>query len=292
MKNALFTILCLLITTIAFGQNSTISNYQFHQTEQTYNSISTSTSAMEVTYPVWGAEVVEVPIGFTFNFDLNDYTNCYVSTEGYITFGTTAPAISATNPISGTETYQGVVAGYAANLTNGTSESPIYADVQGVAPNRIFIVEFKDAARSNIVFNRGAVMNFQIRLHESNNKIEVVYGAANLANENAAVTGQIGLRGASNFYFSNRRDLAKGVAETAYGVLATNEVETSNALSPISGTTFSWSPCATCVTKYWVGGGSPLTGRTADRNFNTSSNWSITYPLAFGYTYNSSGTRR
>ena len=277
MRNITFFLFGLLISSLSFAQTSTLSNYQFRESNELYESISDEPNATGLFGSAWDSGVEEVNLGFTFNFDQTDYTTCFISAEGFITFGT-APAANTTRAISGTETYAGAVAGYSSNLSYGTSGQPIFYATIGTAPNRVFVAEYKDVSRPNFIVYRGDVMNFQIRLHESSNKVSLHYGISSINNETVPITGQIGLRGSSVSHFTNRRDLGGGIGNTAYGTLATNAVTTSPTTTIPVGTMFEWTPCSTCVTKYWAGNGSPLANSTTGLDFNDPANWSISGP--------------
>ena len=107
------------------------------------------------------------PYPFNFNFNGTLYSTCNVNSNGYITFGATAPTTNGYTPISSSTAYAGAVAAFARDLVNnGTAIS--YTTLNS-SPNRIFIVEWKNARRSNAGAVSGDVVNFQIRLYETSN---------------------------------------------------------------------------------------------------------------------------
>jgi cyanophycinase-like exopeptidase len=130
----------------------------------------------------------EIPIGFTFNFSGQPFTKLRASSNGFITF----------NPYSNTSKYL-------ASGSNALSETffapliaPLWDDLDGFdgtalykttgsAGNKIFTIEFR-----NWQWNWGADVNisFQIKLYESDGKIECIYRQESGAvNEGAASIG-------------------------------------------------------------------------------------------------------
>ncbi len=112
----------------------------------------------------------------------------------------------------------------------------------GTAPNRIHVIQYSNFcgwARVN------EFTNFQIRLYETSNKIEIIYGPAqSLAT--TSVTAQVGLRGATNADFNNRMGTT-GWDNTVAGIANNSNVQYSPSSMPINGLTFSWE-LASCLT--------------------------------------------
>ena len=113
------------------------------------------------------------PIGFTFKYYGNNYTNFVISSNGYITFNTSAAgAFSAWSIGSGIPTNINVensIMGVYADLYFPSGGNMSYG-VAGVAPFRKLVVEFCDVALFSCTSNRAS---FQIILYETTNVIEV-----------------------------------------------------------------------------------------------------------------------
>ncbi|MBL8722602.1 MAG: hypothetical protein JNK49_01075, partial [Planctomycetes bacterium] len=60
-----------------------------------------------------------VTLPFTFNFDNGPQTQIQVSTNGFLTFGATAPGTSNYTPISSTTAYAGAVSAFGRDLQGG-----------------------------------------------------------------------------------------------------------------------------------------------------------------------------
>ncbi|MEC4005919.1 choice-of-anchor J domain-containing protein [Flavobacterium sp. SUN052] len=143
---------------------------------------------------------VQVPIGFNFNFDSTVFTQCFISPNGFITFGSTAPSATLTTPIADPTVYNpgqtgGVACAMGADLISAGSD--IVYGVEGTSPTRTFIVQWSNVNRKSGATTIAGVLNFQIRLFESTNVIQYFYGTpSGLAATN--VTVQAGLRGYDN----------------------------------------------------------------------------------------------
>ncbi len=198
-----------------------------------------------------------IPIGFNFAYNNAVYSTVTISDNGYITFGATSPA-GTTTPISVATAYNGAIAGFAFNLAGnistpiispwsglGSAYSADGADIKylttGVPGSQVFTVEYKNMKRrSGGTTNHDGLLNFQIRLYESNMRIEIQYKSwATLSA--SSLSGQIGLRGLTNADFSNR---IGPWSATAAGPLNTSNIATNNLVGggPAANTQLTWTP--------------------------------------------------
>lgn len=150
----------------------------------------------------WNDNVSNVTIPFTFNFNGIDYTSTNISSNGFITFGATAPGINTYGPLNATTAYAGAISAFGQNLAYGSPTSLVSYTTLGTSPNRVFVVQYSDVERPAIAGD--GIMNFQIRLYETSNIIETWYDVPSTlptGGTNFAVWGgQIGLRGPNNNY--------------------------------------------------------------------------------------------
>lgn len=222
----------------SFALQAQVSAYLFSETAATYAAI----SGTVIHASGWNDPVpVSVPIPFTFTFNNTGYTSCSVNGNGYITFGATASAAAGTTPVWATTAYAGAVSAMGIDLiSNG---SVIEYTTTGTAPNRVFVVQWSNCRRvaDN---NAGADWNFQIRLLETSNVIQVRYGACGATNADNTIVSQIGLRGATNADFNNRRNTTASswALSTTPGTLNFHNVLSRNTALPPSGLTFIWTP--------------------------------------------------
>ncbi len=119
-----------------------------------------------------------IPIGFNFNFNGLITNKMGICTNGYITLDTNSTSgfwnISANNS-------NNIIAPMMADLMNSNLGGSIEYTTIGTSPNRILIVQWKDYSIFALPYCH---LNFQIRLHESNNSIQFYYGENELAGNN------------------------------------------------------------------------------------------------------------
>ena len=148
----------ILISTFLGGLcNAQINGYTFSQISSTYSAITggtviaTATGASGATAlddVVYDIPSATIPFNFIFNNKL--VTGCKVSTNGYITFGSTAPIANNIIPLSSTDAYEGAISALGSNLSAYFFSSipaqtgEIRYQTIGVAPNRFFVVQWKN----------------------------------------------------------------------------------------------------------------------------------------------------
>jgi hypothetical protein len=241
----------ILTTNIA---NAQVSAYPYVQLSTTYTPITGgqllgSTTSDDQSYvdpavPLGGATTgVGLPIGFNFTYNGRVYDRFAVNTNGWISLGQSSltPAVNVTNtytPISSTYTsvapLQNKIAGFARDL-QGQAGSSIRYQTIGTAPNRILVIQWSNFRR---FVGTGDNFNFQIRLLEANNLVQVVYGTCT-ATSTTAFTTQVGLRGDLNSDFNIRSTTNNWTATTA-GTVNSATCTASSTIMPPSGLTFQW----------------------------------------------------
>ncbi len=176
---------------------------------QTYTPIPYGTSPVNVTLANSGVNGIgddnyisgAVNIGFTFTFNGKNYTQCYISSNGFITFGS-APTATNYTPISSIETYDGAIAVYGRNLLPNLLN--IQYQTEGIAGSKTFTVEYNCLRGAGTGLTNGPI-RMQIILRETSNIVQLKYDAlANVATSTGNTTGQVGLRGETNLDWRNR----------------------------------------------------------------------------------------
>lgn len=230
-----------------------VSTYVFAATSGTFVPITggtilgTGTAADDVLYPT-------ITLPFSFNYNGAARTGVKVNSNGWITFNTAATSTTAYSVISATTAnVNQCIGGFARDLA-GTATGVLRYETVGTAPNRTFVVQWVNFAQ----WNGASSLTFQIRLNEAgavagNQNVQVVYGTFN---PNATLTGQVGLKGATNADFNHRTTTTSWAGATA----ATTNFATmtgSVLVKPASGLTYTWTPptLATCT-------GTPAPGTT------------------------------
>ena len=110
----------------------------------------------------------------------------------------------------------------------------------GTTPNRTLVVQWTGWQRYTTTGVFGELYNFQIRLNETTNTINVVYNIQGPTSA-TATTFQIGLRGSLNADFNNRLTTTNW-SSTTTGTLNSSTVTLSNTVKPTSGLTYTWTP--------------------------------------------------
>ncbi len=269
-----FLVLAVFLFAHSFSPlHAQVSSYIFGQSSSTYTEITGGTVLGTATDNAIGAPSVDdfvynlpaASFPFPFTFNGNAYTGCNVNSNGYLTFGATAPAVDLYNPISGTTGYAGAVSAWGRdintvfNISGATGE--LRWQVVGTSPNREVVFQWKNfrAVYSNST-TLAYAQSFQIRLQENGNRVVIVYGSrAYLAGVSTISSSvQIGLRGAANTDFNNRTN-GTGVLFIASTTGATNTLtqsfNTVNATPgmPTLGLTYIWAPPSGCTGKPTAG---------------------------------------
>jgi|GEM_PF-3911384 len=110
----------------------------------------------------------QLPIGFTFRFFCNDYTDFYISSNGFITFSSQQSSGCCQGPALPAPGVNNIIACAWTDLDPSQGGTIRYS-LMGAAPNRILLVSF------NCVFHKtgqGPVSS-EILLYESSNAIEI-----------------------------------------------------------------------------------------------------------------------
>ena len=255
-------IIIIMLLISSFIANAQVSVYNFTQSTGTYTAITGGGVIATATGTTGAASLDDViynipdgTIPFNFNYDNNNYTGCKVSSNGFITFGTTFPAASGTTtgytPISATTAYMGAASPLGRNLnayffTGVPSQTgEIRYQTLGSTPNRTFVVQWKNFKTFNTSGTTfGPVLNFQVRLSETSNAIEFVYDCNGAF---ASSTCQVGLRGANNGFPTNinNREVISGTSTWISSTNGTSNAATctfSGSLLPPAGLTYRFAP--------------------------------------------------
>uniref|UniRef100_UPI00054EF91B GEVED domain-containing protein n=1 Tax=Flavobacterium filum TaxID=370974 RepID=UPI00054EF91B len=110
----------------------------------------------------------------------------------------------------------------------------------GSAPNRTLVVQFTGFSRYSTSASNGDLMNFQIRLNETTNIINVIYNMVT-PNSTGNIIPQVGLRGGTSADFNNRTSTTDWSATTAGGS-NTATITFNNTVTPSVGLTYTWTP--------------------------------------------------
>ncbi|MBU3741896.1 MAG: T9SS type A sorting domain-containing protein [Candidatus Kapabacteria bacterium] len=187
---SLFVVALLVGITSASATNTSYSvaplngNYQ----ELTFGTTHVSGSNMN-------DEVINVPLGFNFTVGNTVFTSVFVHTNGYVSFGGSGIYGNAYRPLQSTDAATVVVAAWGNDLM-GKDDSSIMTQLQGTPGNYTFVIQWKNVTRpSGVTMTKPERYNFQVRLVQVNNGIDIVYGEMVV---NSPHSVHIGMRGVEN----------------------------------------------------------------------------------------------
>jgi hypothetical protein len=211
-----------------------VAPYGFSQATGTYTPITggtvlgSGTAVDDNNYPTQA-------IGFTFNYDGVDYTELGVNSNGFVWLGTTAPATDIYTSISSTSAAGSRIVAALNGDLQGLVAGELRIQTIGTSPNQICVIQWSNFRHWNVT---GDNYNFQIRLYETSNLIEVHYGT--FAKNATARAYQVGLRGTANTDFNNRTTTTNWSASAA-GTLNTATMSLTATVLPASGLIFRFS---------------------------------------------------
>jgi len=142
----------------------------------------------------------------------------------------------------------------------------------GTSPNRTLVIQWTGWQRYTTSGGFGELYNFQIRLNETTNTINVVYNIQGPTSI-TSTTFQIGLRGTSNTNFNNRTTTTNWSSTTA-GTLNSSTVTLSSTVKPTAGLTYTWTPPVIPVCS-----GTPNPGNTLSSSLTSPPNGTVNLSL-------------
>ena len=152
-----------------------------------------------------------VDIGFTFNFAGADFNRFILNTNGFIKLGT-VPSSDTTQFLNLPDDYVGgnfssqlfndvyIISPFNHDLESGTNPAEFRVSTEGDAGSRICTIQFKNLReKTQPPFRQFDNLEFQVKLHETTNVIEFVYGEWQPAFEPIVNrVAMVGLKGAGN----------------------------------------------------------------------------------------------
>ncbi len=229
-------ILLFLLIGVSVSVKAQIANYQFTQSTNSYTEISGGTILGTSTNDDNRFE--NIPISFPYIYNGTSYTTLSVNANGFVQMAATSVQTS-NNAISNTTTTN-AIAVLSRDLKGKATGSELMYKVEGSSPNQVMTIQWKNYKFYGAA-DADCSLNFQIKLYETSNKVDFVYGV--FTQISASKDCEIGLRGATNADFNNRTT-TNWTTITA-GTVNTATCTVSNINKPTSGLTFTWEPPST-----------------------------------------------
>ncbi|MBK6343109.1 MAG: hypothetical protein IPF41_11115 [Flavobacteriales bacterium] len=188
------------------------------------------------------------PIGFSFTFNGTVYDRIGVNNNGWISFGqsTLTPSVamnstSAYTPLASTAVttpthLRNRVAGFGRDIQAQAGAS-LRVETIGTSPNQVCVIQFLGYKKFG-TGGTGDNINFQIRLHESTNFVEVHFGP--MTWNATSNTADVGLGGTVNTQFNNRTTATNWNTTTAGATNAQRCTFNTSVTPPTVGRVFRW----------------------------------------------------
>lgn len=225
------------------------------------------------------------PIGFDFVYNGDSFDRIGIAHGGWISFGKSSDGNQAVSvftsdhpagrPLS--HSYNSPTPAYKRNrIAVGNSQlrqversvldgptSEFRVATIGTAPNRVCVIQWKDFGTTYSF--EGSLMNFQIRLNEADNSVDIHFGEVTWPSTLGGGSYQIGLGGTNNTDYNNRMTLANepsflydwnqtvagtDSASSCIGAYDDPFNSAFSAVVPVNGRNFHWAPPA-CAPPAW-----------------------------------------
>lgn len=264
----IFTILSFLVLMVSVGRAQTAASYGFSTATATFSSISSSGTTVS-TIAADDATFTSVPIGFSFTYCGTAYTTLSACSNGWLSFSNTTSSLF-TNSLTNVATISpGAIMPFWDDLY-GVGAGGAYYTTTGTAPNRVFTFEWRNWYVC--CSSTSGTGNMQVKLYESTNVIEFVYGTSSWTGR----TGTIGIANSGTDYLTLPNSSASPIASST-------TFTTSIATMPASGQVYRWTPPSPCS-------GTPASGTAVSSTASACPSALFTLsltgmPAATGLTY-------
>jgi hypothetical protein len=178
----------------SFISNAQITNLKFSGTQASYTELSGGTNLISGGSAIGAASAV-TQIGFNFAYQGNTYANFSVNAAGLLKLGSVVVTTESANNASSTTNTPKLYAWWDATYTTtSASGGGVKYDLSGTAPNRVLTVQWKVAYSANA----SSGFSYQVKLYETTNVIEYLYGSVPPAGTLSASVG-LGNYGADEY---------------------------------------------------------------------------------------------
>lgn len=189
----------------------------------------------------------DYPVGFDFKYD-NAYMNRFMVMDGFILLGRDNVPVDAAPSdnyyVFGSDDYSDVIGAVMMAGLESISSTEISYAVTGAAPNRVLVVQYKNIGANMDRWDENyKPVQMQIRLHEADGRVEMVFNGWYPDNSEMAIYlyMRIGLKGTAGDVLTAGTSFSSPVARTEVAQIAWN-----NDSYPADGLTYTFTPPADC----------------------------------------------
>ena len=245
-----------MVCLLAFGNaHAQVSTLDYSTSAQSYSAlvisggtlVSSSTSATDD-----DNNYATQPIGFSFNYGGSSFTSVGISANGYLKLGATTTTSYSAVLSAQTNVISPLNMDLQGKGNAGTSH--IRIQTLGSAPNRVCVVQWSDWGLYPSSSNTGETYNFQVRLYETTDAVQIVYGNMSTS---TTTSPQMGLNGAVVTDFSIRTGNTSSWAVNSAATSNTSTMTMTTTNKPDTGRTFTFANLPMVfngVTTYQVSG--------------------------------------
>lgn len=221
----------LLNSNLNFAQ---VSNYSFNSSSGTYTAI-TGTQLIASGVDDGNSNVIN--IGFDFIYNGTTFTQIVANSNGCIRLGSSAAGTPSTaiSTTSNTNT----IAFYS---RDGKTGDAVVYELTGSSPNRILTIQYSNWYP--IYNSTSIILNAQIKLYETSNIVQFVYGNSTAS---SSTSGQVGLRGSTTITDYSSRSSSTNWDASIASSTSSSTMTLSSTIKPTSGLIYEWSPPQPCV---------------------------------------------
>lgn len=243
-KPALFFLLLLFLTSRSSAQlNYAAMNVSY--VAGTYTDLGASGTAVTtnfngnpMTYDDDNSSIQN--IGFNFTFNGTVFTQFVLCTNGFIRLGTTAPSTTTYSVLNSSEI--NIVSPFNYDLNAGASTPEYRVHTSGAVGSRVCTIQYKNLREWEGPPAQYGNISFQIKLYETSNNIEFVYGSF-IASANTTATIQVttGIKGSTAAKSVNVTKAGSALWTTSQfidGNYTGNKFNNRKSVLPVSGTIF------------------------------------------------------
>lgn len=268
LKNRMMMYVLLLLPALLFTRQAVaqVSQYTFTASAGTYVPITGGTQLNATIPDSWTSSAITLSPGFAFGGTV--YTTAFITSNGLITLGGSAPSTTSYNAIA-TSTGSGIAICPLNGDLNGATATGAAPEIRFETVGAEHVFQWTDVQRYNV----GEVFNIQARLNTVTGVIRFIYGGALVPASSTSFQPVVGIRTSTTDY---KNILVSTGAETWAAPLPGTSTSSgmrftgaAPAKSPTAGQTYTFAP-PSCIQPPSGLPAAPIAATTATVNWTAS----------------------